>query len=326
MVEIWEEHDLVYHYTDQAGLNGILETQTLRATHFAFMNDSKEVYQIKPRLVKTALPITTKLYENVAAANQQATEGMEAAGGIPSLAAHDASAVVDAMYRVTLGLDGGTRFFQPFVVSFCGHREKEFYERQNGLLSMWRAYGRDSGYAIAFDTKALADMLKDEKVHYRHDSWAMGDVIYDTGEEVFQKEFKDLIGAMKQDVPRLLKNEGGPYTALNNAFMSNIPRYKHRGFMEEQEVRIVVSPTHDELFERAKAAGEHDEREKKEIKFRDTLTPYIVLFDKAKTKLPINRVIVGPHADKERRLAKLKSYLELRGLKIDVSCSETPLV
>jgi len=231
---------------------------------------------------------------------------------------------VDTLYRVTLGLDGGTRFFQPFIVSFCGHKEP--YERQHGLLSQWRAYGKDSGYAIVFDTKALAEMLKDEKARCRLDTRAMGNVIYDTGEEVFKKEFKDLISALNHDVPRLLKNEDGPYIALNNAFMSNIPRYKHRGFMEEQEVRIVVSPTHDELFEKAKAAGEIDAREKKEIKFRDSLAPYIVLFDKPEPKLPIKHVIVGPHVDKERRLQKLRSYLEIRNLQIEVSCSETPLV
>ena len=61
------------------------------------------------------------------------------------------------MYRITLGLEGGTRFFQPFVVSFCGHNEKEhYYERQHGLLSMWRAYGKDVGYALVFERQKLS--------------------------------------------------------------------------------------------------------------------------------------------------------------------------
>ncbi|MEZ0219113.1 MAG: DUF2971 domain-containing protein [Tardiphaga sp.] len=323
-MSVWNEHDVIYHYTTLSGLKGILETQTLHATNFAFLNDSKEIQQIRPRLVKTTLPVMTRLYEDAAAANKQAREGMEAQGGIASLAVHDASVVVDVLYRVTLGLDGGTKFFQPFIVSFCGHKEP--YERQNGLLSQWRAYGKDSGYAFVFDTKVLADMLKDEKARCRLDTWSMGDVIYDTGEDVFKKEFKGLIDALNHDIPRLLKNEDGPYTALNNAFVSNIPRYKHRGFMEEQEVRIVVSPTHDDLFEKAKAAGEIDTKEKKEIRFRDTRTPYIVLFDKPDSKLPIKRIIVGPHADKESRSEELRSYLDSRNLQIEVSCSETPLV
>jgi hypothetical protein len=108
--------------------------------------------------------------------------------------------------------------------------------------------------------------------------------------------------------------------------MWSITRYKHRGFSEEREVRIVLSPTDNKLLETAKKAGEKDRRELKRICFRDKLAPYIALFDKAKAKLPIKRIIVGPHADKERRLARLKSHLALRDLEIAVSYSETPLV
>jgi len=321
------EYDLVYHYTTLSGLKGILGTQTLHATHFAFLNDSKEIYQIRPRLVETALPIMTKLYEDVAASSEQKRQQMAEEGGVAALADHDSSAVVDAMYRITLGLDGGTRFFQPFVVSFCGHKEMDHpYERQHGLLSMWRAYGKDVGYAIVFDTKALTAMLKDEFGSYRYDAWGIASAIYDTSQDVFKEEFIELIDAMNKYVPQLFSNKKVMLPELLRAFMRDVSRFKHRGFTEEQEVRIFISPTHDKLFERAKVAGEIDKREDKEIKFRDTLAPYIVLFDNPKIKLPIKRIIVGPHADKERRLAKLKSYLDILGLKIDISCSETPLV
>jgi len=37
-------------------------------------------------------------------------------------------------------------------------------------------------------------------------------------------------------------------------------------------------------------------------------------------------ILPGPHADKESRLEKPRSHLNLRGLKIEVSCSGTPLV
>ncbi len=323
-MDVWNEHDFIYHYTTLSGLKGILESQTLHATHYAFLNDSNEIHQISPRLQETILSITTKLYTDAADANQQAKREMEAEGGIPFLAAKDASSMVDGIYRVTLGLGGGTRFFQPFVVSFCGHREP--YERQHGLLSQWRAYGRESGYAIVFETKVLAAMLKNEIARCRLDSSAMSSVVYDTGEDVFKQEFKDLIEALEEDIPRLLRSEDGPYTSLNNTFMRDIPRYKHQGFIEEQEVRIVVSPTHDELYEKARAAGEIDEREEKGIRFRDALTPYVVLFDVPEPKLPIKNIIVGPHADKERRLEKLKNYLDMKGLNIEATCSETPLV
>lgn len=324
MVDVWEEHAEVYHYTTVSGLNGILGTGTLHATYFPFLNDAKEIYQIKPRIEQVAIPIMTRVYETAAAANETRRKKMEEAGGIPYLAEHDALKTVASLYDVTLGLRGGIRFFQPFIVSFCAHTDD--YEKQHGLLSMWRAYGRDSGYAIVFDTKRLWDLVKEEVAHYRYDMPMMGDAVYDTGNEIFEKEFKSLIDALDKDLPRIFQEEGGAYTDLNNQFMLSITRYKHRGFSEEREVRIVVSPTDNKLFKEAKKAGEKDQREQKKTCFRDNLSPYVALFDKAKSKLPIKRIIVGPHADKERRLAKLKSYLDLHGLMIDASCSATPLV
>jgi hypothetical protein len=259
MVDIWEEHAEVFHYTTVAGLNGILSKQTLHATHFAFLNDTNEITQIKPRIVAAALPIITTVYEAAAAENETRRRRMEEAGGIPYLAKHDASTTVDGLYDVTLGLKGGIRFFSPFIVSFCTH--KEDYEKKHGLLSMWRGYGKDSGYAIVFDTKALWGLVREEVKHYRHDMSMMGDAIYDTGNEIFQNEFKDLIDALGKDVPRIFLEDGpADYKGLNSAFMRSIPRYKHRGFSEEREVRIVISPTHDKLFERAKKAGEKDQR------------------------------------------------------------------
>ena len=38
-MDIWEQYDLAFHYTTQAGLVGILESQALYATHFAYLND-----------------------------------------------------------------------------------------------------------------------------------------------------------------------------------------------------------------------------------------------------------------------------------------------
>jgi DUF2971 family protein len=325
MADVWDEHLEVYHYTTMAGLNGILGTGTFHATYFPFLNDAKEIYQIKPRIVAAALPIITTVYKDAAAADDARRKRMDEAGGISYLAEHDASKTVDILYDITLGLRGGIRFFQPFIVSFCTHIDD--YEKKNGLLSMWRGYGRDSGYAIVFDTKALWDRVLEEVKHYRYDMPMMGDAIYDTGNEIFQNEFKNLIEALGKDVPRIFLEDGpANYKDLNNAFMLSIPRYKHRGFSEEREVRIVVSPTDDTLFEQAQKAGEKDQRESKKICFKDSLAPYIVLFDKAKSRLPIKRIIVGPHADKDRRFARLKSYLAFRGLEIDVSCSETPLV
>jgi hypothetical protein len=327
-MEIWEEHPVVYHYTTQAGLNGIIDTHSLHATHYMFTNDATETLRLKPKLEQMILKVTTQLYQE-AASDRKKKEAMDAAGGPEFLAKHDASKTADTIYQITFGINSDPKFFQPFVTSFCGH--KKSYDQENGLLSQWRGYGKESGYALEFDTKKLAELLKTEcGDRYLYDLWAMGDVIYDSADEaVFNREFKDLSDAVDLDVPRLLRGEKGPYTALNHQFIGSVSRYKHRGFEEEQEVRFVVSPTDDWGIELLKASGKFDKQKhksKKTIKFKETLSPYVVLFEDPDVQLPIARIIVGPHRDKEVRHQRLQKQLELRRLKIEVTCSETPFV
>src|SRR5258708_2461222 len=38
-----EEHPELVHYTSSAGLLGIVQSQTLRATHYAYLNDAEEI-------------------------------------------------------------------------------------------------------------------------------------------------------------------------------------------------------------------------------------------------------------------------------------------
>ena len=178
----------------------------------------------------------------------------------------------------------------------------------------------DFGYAIVFDTKGLADLIDKERERFQYMTTGMAEIVYDTSDVVFENEFLELVTVLRADIPRFM--DGKKMLSVAKYFRQDIVRYKHRGFEEEREVRIVMSPLHDGL---RKKVDKVDLRQKKQVKFRDTLAPYIVLFEN-ESMLPIKRIIVGPHADKERRLARLKSYLDICGLEVAVSCSETPLV
>jgi Protein of unknown function (DUF2971) len=326
-MDVWEEHDLLFHYTTQSGLFGILETQTLHATYFPFMNDSTEMFQIKPKLIEMFLPLAKDFFREVAARGPVDKYLIREEGGVDGAAQKRSAEIVGTLYRIVFGLNQKPKFYLPFIVSFCGHKEE--YERANGLLSQWRGYGKDSGYAIVFDTKVVSDMRKRELESYLYDYSAMGDVVYDGDEDLFRAQFKELIDAVNLDGSKILRGEKGPYTDLNNAFIKHVPRYKHRGFREEKEIRIVVSPTDDSGIEMMKSSGIYDQQKhksKKSIKFKETLAPYVTLFDQPGINLPIKRIIVGPHADKAVRRDRLQKYLELKGLGIDVTCSETPLV
>lgn len=43
MSKISDTHEELFHYTTAAGLSGIIESKSLRATHASFMNDEEEI-------------------------------------------------------------------------------------------------------------------------------------------------------------------------------------------------------------------------------------------------------------------------------------------
>ena len=131
-MNIWEAHDVIYHYTTQAGLYGIVENHTLHATHFKYLNDATEMSQIITKLKEAVAPTVRQLYESLADKNQEAARQMAEQGGLDALAQHDTNALIDVLHNVTFGVDRQHRFFQPFVTSFCSH--KMSYEMENGLL------------------------------------------------------------------------------------------------------------------------------------------------------------------------------------------------
>jgi hypothetical protein len=113
------------------------------------------------------------------------------------------------------------------------------------------------------------------------------------------------------------------------AFVSCISRFKHCGFSEENEVRAVLLPTvfDQEYLELAKKDSSTTPRPEKERKFRDKngqLIPFIELFDTTDIELPIERIIVGPHKDKEARATALR--VMVRNTRIQITCSEIPFV
>ena len=101
------------------------------------------------------------------------------------------------------------------------------------------------------------------------------------------------------------------------SFIGCISRYKHHSFKEENEVRIFCAPIikNEKNLKLAKR------------KFRTKggkLIPYIELFNSTDIILPIERIIVGPHRDKESRASALR--VKLRNTNIEVTTSDIPYV
>jgi len=105
-MEVWEGHDRLYHYTTQAGLKGILETQTLHATHYKCLNDPSEMFHMLPRLKTLAEPHARKAY-SAFAADKAIMAKINADGGLEKLIEHDVARAVEALYKALFAVDVG---------------------------------------------------------------------------------------------------------------------------------------------------------------------------------------------------------------------------
>jgi hypothetical protein len=138
----------VFHYTDSAGLLGILSSKSLYATDYRYLNDVSEGSMIRELIV----PIFVAEIEQIAPKLRQKglfTEFYEFHGvsGYRLQAERFYNALVNALVETS----------PPFVLSFCQHTEKKHIE--HGLLSQWRGYAGSPGFAIEFDETALCDLI-----------------------------------------------------------------------------------------------------------------------------------------------------------------------
>ncbi len=58
--------------------------------------------------------------------------------------------------------NGSPNLTEPQGVCFLPGSGKRTAQN-DGLLSQWRGYGKDGGYALVFDSQKLEEALKDEK-------------------------------------------------------------------------------------------------------------------------------------------------------------------
>ena len=127
---------------------------------------------------------------------------------------------------VVLALGGGQhRYAQVFVTCFCNHHD---------LLSQWRGYGRSGGFALGFDSAALAS----------------------TAQEIGGRLERVLYGA-EAVAPLIAEMEGLPptghpgasgYAYAQREVLPWLARVKNSAFKEENEWRVTVDRATDLFF------------------------------------------------------------------------------
>lgn len=328
-----EKYKSLFHYTSVGGLNGILKSKSLWATNALYLNDATEIKIAQNFLEERLFPITKEILGKITEADPKALEkmnlkygGLEQASRI--LSSNHVASLYRGFYKATLGI---------FITSFCSH-DDDSYVYENGLLSQWRGYGQGGGYAIEFDTKDL-ESLNQKIGQIQELSGTFAAVAYehkvkDQAEEIdwFLNHLNQVFGTTEQFMSALWldKNEEKAFDILGEQydhFFKVISLLKHRAFSEEKEVRIVYAPIKvSSEYEEICAANEQEPSEEVEVSCFERngkLIPYVSLYaDLAQDpdfRLPIKRIIVGPHLDKDSRAAALQSLVAKHNIKVTVS-------
>ncbi len=323
-----EAYKRLYHYTDSGGLLGILRTNTLWATRYDCLRDSSEIVFAKDELILRIRRRVREEYEKLIRQSADLEQKINQQGGLDQISQHDADVFVKAHYKAT-----GDEIY---ILSFCEHHN-DSYVSDHGLLSQWRAYGVGGGFALVFDTHRLEEMLHAEAERFAHGPMHLSDVVYSHDEEKLERELSGDLSVIANSVANFFRvvtsereKEERETCFLDSyePFFNCITRLKHRGFYEENEIRLTVLRTVRDQ-ELSRRAGREDVTlaPEKKVKVRDRngqLVPYIELFDSANMKLPIERIIVGPHKDKEARASALRQMLSNTG--IEITCSDIPYI
>ena len=316
--KFYADHEEVLHYTTAAGLHGIVSNKTLWASHTHFLNDTEEGVGFSKRILPMILRPEFKRYvgesEDLSARVQAADHlGVD-------LFDHWLEKIFEGFWKAQDTAQ------DHYVMSFS--TTKDEWISQNGLLSQWRGYGLDGGYAIVFDAKGLAELLNTEREMYYDEGWAWGDVQYHMADfsrvrdEQVLEHFQCVRKAaydywttadIEKSYPAFESIE------LLSAFC------KHRGFEEEQEVRIRVSEPSVEIEPDSEKTDSKPYRKAHSYFRNGVAVPCIHLFEDQKLEaLPIRRIIVGPHPDKLQRKRAVEILLRDHGIEATVSVSDTP--
>lgn len=142
-------HPELFHYTNAKGLIGIIESQSIWATHYAYLNDSEEIRHLLKSRLPDLLRTVVNEYLDKFTQDESIQLRIDQQG--------DRKKIVDSFIQKIRNVN--KKFLledalaEPYIASFCttsGLEEKGVRKQvaQHGLLSQWRGYGNDGGYAI----------------------------------------------------------------------------------------------------------------------------------------------------------------------------------
>lgn len=204
--------DRLFHYTNSAGMRGILESNRLWATNYRFLNDKSEIAHgvtILEQLVKDRLDKV------------------------------DHAIIEELLSRLLRTANAFEGIFDCFVSCFC---------ERNDLLNQWRDYAASGGgYAIGFNSREIG--MRWGQLHPSQDL-ILTKVIYDPATqtaliaEVVDSAVRELKFILEED--STVESANTLIASCCQFVRSNIADYllsfKHPAFAAESEWRLCLTP------------------------------------------------------------------------------------
>lgn len=315
-ISVSEQYPELFHYTKVSLFENIYKTKEFWAGHYEDSNDSTEFARFRLRVNEFIRPIIWGSFDKKMLDSPEDTKKVKRDGGIDFLVNKEVEMFLDDLHRHTFGKG---MFKDTFVSSFCAH-DSQSYESKHGLLSQWRGYGADGGVAIVFDTLSVDKILRHEFNVFDYQIMFISDVTYDSTDNYtrIRGRFKKVFELFPELLEEFYKEkEIEPYLEkMLKHFVLGSTLVKHHAFHEENEIRIVVSPTTKDSFQ------EHDES-KQPKKIHHTQKEgrkiqYIILNENS--PLPtIKRIIVGPSRSQDQNYQKIMKLVKSSNIKIEKS-------
>lgn len=306
-----EASEALFHYTSASGLFGIFKTRKLWCTAYFCANDEQELTAAKGVLTSMFREELYRLEQEkdnrIQTFYRRGVDPFEYAENFESL-----------LTSLTFGS------LATHIACFCRPIGKEDF--LHGLLSQWRGYGPDGGYALQFNRGKLSALLESSKpamhelanVHYTPDNPLKDKLL--SHKAAFLAAFSahldqlaELLDSTEMSwnspLPQLF---GGPIEAL----IEHLVYSKNQHFSEERETRLcVLRPA------QADSSGSHMDF----FNRNGLLVPYITVPGKDLDILDcVEWIVIGPSPRVEARFKSLSMLVKESGKPIKIRVSHIP--
>lgn len=285
----------LFHYTNASGLLSILSNSKIWASDLRFLNDAQEaIYALD--LFRRSL-----------------TE-MENPALNPDHPIHKYSEEFGATfegYKSMVAAEMGSPKFPVYVTCFC-----EFGD----LLSQWRAYGSDHGYAIELKSSELDAAIR--RISGYPDARMLMPVRY--GVEAATAVLSTALQVVSEDTNLGHIGVHAHYMALRlSALLATV---KHPGFKEEQEWRTIAAfEQYDRSVHEYIPALEEYDYDRNLLKFRSSSMAIVPYIEVPFPKEAVVSIRLGPGRHLDIRQQGVQRLLYSLDYEAEVFSSEVPL-